>query len=281
MTKIAILTDSSADINDIEAKSNDIHVVRMPISINDVEYIEHDTISYNEFVEKMRQDSVCKTSQPSIGATINMYKKLLKDYDHIIHVPLSSALSGTYETALTLIEDFNNKITVLDAKHVTVPLAILCKQIRGLINEGKSVEQIKDIVENKTDFWATLLPDDLKYLKRGGRISHAAALLGNLLKIVPILKVENGGIDVYDKVRTKSKAIKVALEATTNVPNCSDYLWIVIHADCLELAQSVAKDLEEITGEKVHLDIIGSVVMSHTGPGTIGIGRIKKIENVY
>ena len=281
MKKIAILTDSSADISENDAKINDIHIVRMPIIIDNVEYIEHDTITYEEFVIKMRNKAICKTSQPSVGATLEIYKKLLKEYDHIIHVPISSGLSGTYETAISLAREFDNKITVLDCKHVTYPLARLCIQIRGLVNEEKTVEQIKDIVENKTEFWATLLPHDLSYLKRGGRISSSAALLGNLLKIVPILKVENGVIDVYDKVRTEHKAYKVGIQATCSVDNYSDYIWAIIHADCFDKAQDIAKLVQEITNEQVSIEKMGSVVMSHTGPGTIGISRIKKINNVY
>lgn len=281
MKKIAILTDSSANISELEAKNNEIYVVRMPIIINDKEYIEGETITYKEFIGEMENKAICKTSQPSVGKTLEIFDALLKDYEHIIFIPISSGLSGTYSTSMTLVKEYDNKVTVLDAKHVTYPLAILCMQVRGLINEGKTIEQIKDIVENKSEFWGVLLPDNLEYLKRGGRISSSAALLGNLLKIVPILKVENGLIDVYDKVRTKSKAIKVAIDAVTNVPNHDDYIWLVIHADYNQQAELIQKEMLETIKQPVLINTIGSIVMSHTGPKTLGIARIKKINNVY
>lgn len=275
--KIALMVDSGADISAQEAQELNIHVIRMPLMIDDKQYIEEDEINMVQFIEKMKQGAICKTSQPSIGNLMEMFEKLLNDNDHIIYLPLSSKLSGTYGTALQASKDFDGKVTVINAKHIAYVSTLLALEIRKMIENGKTPEEIKTIVETNSEMWACILPDDLVYLKRGGRISPVAATLGNLLKIVPILKVEDGAIDVHDKVRTRKKALTVALESVTKDVAANDYYWFVLHADCLDDALQTATSLESLINETVIVKPLRSVIMAHTGPNTIGVGRMKKV----
>ena len=277
MNKIALLTDSSANLDKDILKERSIYVLRMPVNIDGKEYIEEEDISYDEFIKDMRNKAICKTSQPPIGLMTETFKKLLETYDEIIYLPISSKLSGTYQTALNIAKDFDGKITVIDSLSTAYPLGVLCLDVKKLIDDGCTTAQIVEKFKTFDPLWAALLPQDLQYLKRGGRISSAGALLANLLKIVPILKVEDGAIDVYDKVRTFKKAIAVSIDAVVDVENIDDYHFLAIHSDCIEKGLQVKKDLEERINREVEFSTIGTIVSAHTGPDTIGIGRIKKL----
>lgn len=280
MYKIKVITDSSADITDIQAKELGIDVVRMPISLDDDEYIEAVDIDTSTFIRRMREGAIAKTSQASLGQVAAAWDKALKEYDEVIYVPISSGLSGAYASAKMLAEtDYVNKVTVIDVKSACYPLQETCRQIVQCIQDGKSAQEIKALFEEKSVMWAALIPEDMVYLKRGGRISSAAAALANLLKIYPILKVENGQIDVLNKVRTAKKAYRTAIDACfENIDNVEDYRWLIVEADAMETALQMKKEAEE--KYPVIFDIVPMhpIIMAHTGPGTIGIGRVSKVR---
>ena len=277
--KIAILTDSSCDINDEMAKELDIHVLRMPIVVDGKSYIEGVDIDLNGLKELFKAGKFAKTSQSTLGDLVNKYEELLKEYDEIIHIPLSSGLSGMYQTAYMLAQNYDNRIVVVDAKHACYPVTLLCLEAKKLLKEGKDIFEIKELIEKHAELTATIIPQDINYLKLGGRITAAAASLANLLKIVPILLLKNGVIDVYDKVRTEKRAIQRGIEPLLDTDNYSDYYWMIIHDERLEEAEVLKAQLEEITKEEVSIQKFGPVILSHTGPGTLAFGRIRKIIN--
>ncbi|MFI3283681.1 MAG: DegV family protein [Erysipelotrichaceae bacterium] len=277
MSKIALMVDSASGISKEESESLKIHVVRMPVMVDNQEYIDEETITLEAFTQHMRSGAICKTSQPPLGKIIEMYEQLLKEYDEIIYLPMSSKLSGTYQTALQASKAYDGRVTVIDSLHIAYVNIGLCEQVLKMISQGMTTSEIKEIVERDASMWACLLPDDLIHLKNGGRISAMAAALGNLLKIVPILKVEDGAIDVYDKVRTKRKALLMSIDAITKVENPEEYIWYVLHADCDEEAQKLANSIAEIVQQEVRVHPLGTIVMAHTGPDTIALGRMKKI----
>lgn len=280
MSKIKVITDSSADITDIQAKELGIDVVRMPISLDDDEYIEAIDIDTLTFIRRMREGAVAKTSQASLGQVAAAWDKALEEYDEVIYVPISSGLSGAYASAKMLAEtDYANKVTVIDVKSACYPLQETCRQIVQCIQDGKSSQEIKALFEEKSVMWAALIPEDMVYLKRGGRISSAAAALASLLKIYPILKVENGKIDVLDKVRTARKAHRTAIDACfENVEHLEDYRWLIVEADAMETALQMKKDAEEKYPVTFDIVPMHPIIMAHTGPGTIGIGRVTKVR---
>ena len=179
---------------------------------------------------------------------------------------------------LTASAAFDGRITVVDARFACYPLAWLCQWAQAQIQAGHSCEEIKNKIEEEADLWAALIPEKLEYLKRGGRISAAAAALGNLLKIVPILKVEHGGIDVLGKVRTVKKAYQVGLDAIAQVNDPSDYEWMIVEADMKEEAEDLKRQMEERIGQPVTIHAMGPIIMAHTGPRTLGYGRVKKLK---
>lgn len=278
MSKIAVLVDSSADITNEEAKQHGLHVIRMPLTIDSKEYMEMDDIQDEEFIQKMKNGAIVKTAQPILGNLVVMWKNLLKEYDEVLFIPISSKLSGTYGSAVLASKDFDGKVTVVDAKMACYPLQFLAIQAKDMGDKGYSATEIKEKIENGTEMFAVIIPETLTYLKNGGRISPAAAALGNLLKIIPILKVDDGAIDVLDKVRTIKKAYATGLEYAFNVENVDDYFWFLVHSDLEKTAEEFLPIVEEKCKHKIEIHPIRAIIMAHTGPGTIGFGRIKKID---
>lgn len=278
MNKIAILVDSSADITNEDAKALGIHVIRMPLTINNEDVMETDGISDEEFIRKMKEGATVKTSQPLLGNLVMKWKELLEDHDGVLFLPLSSRLSGTYSSAVLASLDFEGKVVVVDTKMACCPLQYIAEDAVKMVSEGYSLEEMKDKIEKETYMFACIVPDTLTYLKNGGRISPAAAALGNLLKIIPILKVEDGYIDVSDKVRTTKKAYLAAIDKVIDVENKDDYYWFVVHSDCENLANEYKTILEEKVNQEVTVKPIRAIIMAHTGPGTLGVGRLKKLK---
>lgn len=276
MKKYIIMTDSAADLSELEAKQLDLRVVRLPLSVNERTYKEEIDLTQSQLIQEMKNKAVVKTAQPVVGELLAQWENALSQAERILYIPLSSKLSGSFSSASALASQYEDRIVVVDAHLVAYPLQYVCTEARKHLDNGHSLEAVKDMIENQTYMYAALIPDNLDYLRRGGRISSAAAALGNLLKITPILKVEDGGIDVLDKVRTQKKAIQVALDSVTSVDNYDHYHWYVVEADASELADTVAAQLQDMVSQPVVIRPIFPIIMAHTGPGTIGVGRVKK-----
>ncbi len=278
MAKIRVVTDSSADITDEQAKALNIEVIRMPLVIDEVDYLENIDINREQFIDKMKGGSLVRTSQATLGSLTIAWDQILEEVDEIIYLPLSSGLSGAYSSGVMLAKtEYRGRVTVLDLKLACFPMQMVCRQIVKCIDNGMSSQEIKELFESKAMMWATLIPEDIIYLKRGGRISPAAAALANLLKIVPILKVENGSIDVHDKVRTNVKAYKVAIEAVFSIDNYDEYEYCIVDAGASEVAEKLKNDIESQYPVKVEVAKMYPIIMAHTGPGTICIARVKKV----
>lgn len=278
MKKIALMCDSSADITKEEAQELDIHVLRMPIIINGKEYTEEETIKDEDIIKALHAENKVTTTQPSLGELTAMWEKLLETHDEVFYLPLSKALSGTCRNALALSEQYKGKVTVVDSEYVCYPVIIQLKIAREMFEKGFTSQRVKEKLENESNMFAILIPETLTALKNGGRLSPAAAKLAGLLKIHPLLKVEHGAIDVQDKVRTIAKAYKEGIKVVLKGVNPEDYIWMIIDADNQEQSDLLKKELEEAIGQPVEQHHFKAVIMSHTGPGTIGFGRIKKMK---
>lgn len=275
--KIVILTDSGSDLTDERAQELGVSVLRMPLVIDGKEYIENDTISDAQVIEYLEKGATVKTSQPLMGQLVERVDSLLEEYDTVLFIPISSGLSGTYATACGLAKQYDGRLVVVDAKTVCGIAQLAIEASLKMIENGIDVMEIKRRLEEETEYSAILLPKNLNTLKNGGRVSPAVAAMGNLLKIVPLLKVENGCIDVYDKVRTLKKAYATTIDYVASIDNKDDYTFMLIYVeDVKELALQQAKALEEATGQPVRIEKFRSIIFSHTGPGTIGMGYIKK-----
>ncbi|MCI8850792.1 MAG: DegV family protein [Erysipelotrichaceae bacterium] len=280
MKKVAFLCDSSADISAQQAKALDIHVIRMPIIIDGISYTESETIQDQDLIQALKANKKITTTQPSLGEIITMWEELLKTHDEVFYLPLSKELSGTCRNAIQLASQvpFCGKVIVVDSTFACFPIVKMLEIARDMYAKGYSGTEIKRKIEEEGELFAILIPENLNALKNGGRISPAAAALAGLLKIHPLLKVENGAIDVQDKVRTLSKAYKAGIEACVKDINTDDYLWMIIDADNRKASDELKGMLEEACHQSVEQCVFKAVLLAHTGPGTIGFGRIKKIK---
>ncbi|MGL5540970.1 MAG: DegV family protein [Erysipelotrichaceae bacterium] len=278
MNKVALVCDSSADISKEEAAELGVHVIRMPVIVDGVEYVDQETISTQELVHHLSLNHKVTTTQPSPGQFLACWDELLETYDQVLYYPLSKNLSGTCASAMQLAQEYEGRVVVIDSTFVCQPLVVMLKWAKDLLNQGKSAQEIKTLFETQGELYALLIPKTLTTLRAGGRISAAAAALGGLLKIQPILTVENGAIDVFDKVRTLKKAYHVAAKHIQEVDDPSHYVWMVIHLNNEENALHIKAELEQQTGQPVLLTQFMAVISAHTGDGTIGIGRIKKVN---
>lgn len=277
--KTALLCDSSADVTEEEAKELGIHVLRMPVIIEGKEYLEGVSVFDSDILEALRAQKKITTTQPSAGEIMRKWEELLQDHDEVFYLPLSRALSGTCANAIRLAKErYEGRVIVVDSTFVCYPVIYMLKAAREMLEKGYTCAQIKEKIENEGELFAILIPENLNALKNGGRISPAAAALAGMLKIHPLLKVENGGIDVQDKVRTAAKAYRVGIDCVLKDVDPEDYDWMIIHADNPKVCDQLQSLLEEACGRPVDRRVFRAVIMAHAGEGTIGFGRIRKLK---
>lgn len=214
MGKIAILTDSNSGITQKQAQELGVHVIPMPFYINGEMYLEDINLSQEEFYQKLEEDADISTSQPSIGEMTEKWNTLLKEYDQIVFIPMSSGLSGTRQTATMLANDYDGKVEVVDNQRISVTQRQSVLDAKMLAQKGKSASEIKEILEKvkmESSIYITL--ETLKYLKKGGRITPAAAAIGTILNLKPVLQIQGEKLDAYAKARGKAPAKKIMLKA--------------------------------------------------------------------
>lgn len=277
---IKIITDSSCDLGINFIEENNIELIPLLLNL-DGETINDDlgkSLGYREFYEKLRAGSMPSTSQINIYTFEEKFKELLDEGYEILYIGLSSALSGTFNSANMarnniLEENPNAKIAVVDSISVSMGLGMLIKKACKMIEEGKMIEDIVQwIEENKNKVIHAILVDDLKHLKRGGRVSASTAAVGSILNIKPLLKLNNSGaVEAAEKIKGKKKALKrlasIVKEKAINIEN--EILYIM-HGDALEEAEYLKETiLQELNFKEVKIEYIGTVIGTHGGPGTI------------
>ena len=213
--KTAIVTDSNSNITQKEAKELGIKVVPMPFLIDGKQYLDDVNLSQEEFYEKLRGDVQISTSQPSTYDVGEIWTELLKEYDKIIHIPMSSGLSETCNTLTHFAEsEFKDKVYVIDNQRISITMRQADLDALKMTKEGKTAEEIRDyLLATKMQSSIYIMVDTLKYLKRGGRITPAVAMIGTLLKIKPVLQIQGYKLDQYAKVRKLAEAKKVMSDA--------------------------------------------------------------------
>ena len=285
MKKVAVVTDSNAGIRQKEAKELGIFVLPMPFTIDDQTYYEDINLTHEEFFEKQLNGAEIFTSQPVVGNVKELWDQILKDYDEIVHIPMSSGLSGSCQTAMMLAQEYDNRVFVVDSQRISVTQKYDVIDAKRLADQGKSGQEISDILtENKLNASIYITVNTLDYLKKGGRITPAAALLGGMLKIKPILQIQGEKLDSFAKTRTMARGTKIMKESITkdikelfgddyhNVHICVAYNYD--EAPALELK----KELEELyPGENIICDPLSLSVSCHIGPHSLAIAICKKI----
>ena len=289
MGKVVILTDSSSGIRQAEAQQLGISVLPMPFFINGETLFEDINLTQDTFYEHLTDGAEISTSMPAVGDLTDRWDELLKEYDEIVYIPLSSGLSSSCETATALSsdEEYEGKVFVVNNQRISVTQKQSVFDAIRLAESGKSGKEIKDILEDaKFQSSIYIMVDTLYYLKKGGRITPAVAMLGNLLKIVPVMKLNyelGGKIDSLDKVRTVKKANLRIIEHMVDEckVNNHDYIFAIEHVLAEELAQTMKQVLIDKIGEcQIVVRELPSVVGAHMGVGGIGYQYIRKYEGV-
>lgn len=288
MSKVAIVTDSNSGITQKRGEELGIYVLPMPFFIDGELYLEDITLSQEQFYEKLGADSEISTSQPSPGDVMDLWDKLLVDYDEIVCIPMSSGLSSTCETALSLAQDYDEKVQVVNNQRISVTQEQSVYDAIKLREEGKSAAEIRQVLEKeKMQASIYITVDTLKYLKKGGRITPAAAAIGTVLNLKPVLQIQGEKLDAFAKARTmkQAKSIMVAaitkdLEERFGDRTGKNVHLAVAHTDNQEEADEFAKELRELfpaTGEIVIAPLSLSV-SCHIGPGSLAVACSKVIE---
>ncbi len=205
--KIAIVSDSNSGLEENLQKKYDIHIIPMPFIVDGNEYHENKDLTHKEFYKYLQENKDVSTSQPSEYEVTSVWDELLKEYDEIVHIPMSSALSMSTESAKKYAERYNGKVQVVDNKRISVTLKPTLIEARYLANESKTAKEIKEILEKNSGLNSIyIMVPTLKYLKKGGRITPAAAALGALLGIKPVLTIQCGKLDTFAKVLNVKQA---------------------------------------------------------------------------
>ncbi len=214
MKRIAIVTDSNSGITQTEAKQLGISVLPMPFFIDDTLYFEDITLTQEAFYEKLLQDADISTSQPSLGDVTQLWDQLLQEYESVLHIPMSSGLSSSCQSARMLADDYDGRVVVVDNQRISVTQRQSVRDAMALAESGHSAEEIRAILEEqKLQASIYISLETLKYLKKGGRITPAAAAIGTVLNLKPVLQIQGEKLDAYAKVRGKKAARRTMIEA--------------------------------------------------------------------
>ena len=285
MSKVAIVTDSNSGITQKRGEELGIYVLPMPFFIDGELYLEDITLSQEQFYEKLGADSEISTSQPSPGDVMDLWDKLLEDYDEIVCIPMSSGLSSTCETALSLAQDYDEKVQVVNNQRISVTQEQSVYDAIKLRDEGKSAAEIRQVLEKeKMQASIYITVDTLKYLKKGGRITPAAAAIGTVLNLKPVLQIQGEKLDAFAKVRGWKAAKKTMLNAIEK--DLTDRFADVKDQMVLGMAYTCSKEEAEEWKNEIQTRfpdyelVEGSLSLSiacHIGPGAMAITCMKRV----
>ncbi len=289
MAKIAIVTDSNSGITQEEAANLGIYVLAMPFIIDGTTFFEDTTLSREQFHRKLSSDADISTSQPAPESVTSLWDELLNNYDYILHIPMSSSLSGSCSSAYGLAQEYDGKVKVVDNKRISITQRQAVLDAIALVKRGKTVEEACEILMNDTyNTSIYVLVDTLKYLKKGGRITAAAAALGTLLRIKPVLTIQGGKIDAFAKARTTKQGKEIMLQALKQdietrfggITKRSDMRFRITQYNNMEVALQIKAEIEEMYPQygAVEIDGLSLSVCTHVGPGTVGVAVIKNLD---
>ena len=288
MSKIAIVTDSNSGITQSQAKKLGLHVLPMPFMIDGETYFEDINLSQSEFYAKLASGATISTSQPSPEAVMNLWDKLLAEYDEIVHIPMSSGLSGSCQSAMMLAQDYDGKVQVVNNQRISVTQRQSCLDAQMLAGKGMNAAEIKDALE-KDKFNSTIyiMLDTLYYLKKGGRITPAAAAIGTMLKLKPVLQIQGDKLDAFAKARTSNQGKSIMINAIKNdietrfggLKNYKENIYLqAAYTTDKETAESWKAEISKaLPGVEIHMDPLSLSVACHIGPGALGVTCCKKM----
>ncbi|MCD7867057.1 MAG: DegV family protein [Clostridiales bacterium] len=287
MGKVAIVTDTNSGITLEQGKEMGISVIPMPFYINDKMYLEGITLTQEEFYERLKNDEPISTSQPSPAEVCELWDKLLKDYEGVVHIPMSSGLSASCSTAMGLAADYDGRVQVVDNQRISVTMRQSVLDALALAAAGKNAVEIKEVLmKEKFESSIYITLETLKYLKKGGRVTPAAAALGTMLNLKPVLQIQGEKLDSFAKARGKKQARKVMIRAMRDDFAGRFARYVEKGEMCLEIAYSGnpeeamdwKREVEEaFPGYDIYMDPLSLSIACHIGYGALAIASSKRV----
>ena len=288
MSKIAVITDSNSGITFEEAKELGVKVVPMPFLINGETYFEEISLSQEEFYKHLDDDVDISTSQPSPEDVMKVWEEALEEADSVVYIPMSSGLSGSCQTAVMLSEEYDGRVQVVDNQRISVTQRQSVLDAIELAEAGWKGADIKEYLEKvKFESSIYIMLDTLKYLRKGGRITPAAAALGSALRLKPVLQIQGEKLDAFTIARTKKQGVSKMLQAIEDdinnrfggMENISNIHLEIAHTQNEEAAEELKKTVMERFGvDKVDVYPLSLSVSCHIGPGSLALACTKAIE---
>lgn len=288
MRKIAVITDSNSGITFEEAKELGVKVVPMPFLINGETYFEEISLSQEEFYKHLGDNIDISTSQPSPEDVMKVWEEALEEADSVVYIPMSSGLSGSCQTAVMLSEEYDGRVQVLDNQRISVTQRQSVLDALELANAGWEASDIKEYLEKvKLESSIYIMLDTLKYLRKGGRITPAAAALGSALRLKPVLQIQGDKLDAFTIARTKKQGLNKMIQAMEDdinnrfggMDNIDNIHLAVAHTQNEEAALELKKTVMDKFGVS-HVDLypLSLSVSCHIGPGSLAIACSKAID---
>ena len=291
MNKVAVITDSNSGITQMQAKELGIQVVPMPFLVNGDTYYEDISMSQEEFYEYLAKGAEVMTSQPTPETLMELWRNTLKEYEEIVYIPMSSGLSSSCGTASMLAyeDEFEGKVFVVDNQRISVTQRQSVLDAMALAEKGYDGAKIKEILlREKFESSIYIMVDTLSYLKKGGRVTPAAAAIGTVLRIKPVLQIQGEKLDAYAKVKTLKqakqtmiKAVRKDLEERFHDPDGDNFYLEIAHTANQEEADLFKSELEqEFPGHEIWVDPLSLSVSCHIGPGALAFAISKRVEEL-
>lgn len=289
MNKVAVVSDSNSGIVQEDAKKLGVYILPMPFFINNETYNEGVDLTQEQFYEMLKGGCEISTSMPSVGSVTDLWDDLLKEYDEIVHIPMSSGLSSSCETAIMLAQDYDGKVQVVNNQRISVTQRQSVIDAKRLAEQGKGAADIKEILEReKMESSIYIMVDTLSYLKKGGRITPAAVALGTLLKLKPVLQIQGEKLDAFAKARTVKQAKSIMIEAMKNDfanrfhdPEGKHMYLEMAYTYDLEAAEAFREEVKAaFPGLEIVLDPLSLSVSCHIGPGALAVACSKEIPEL-
>lgn len=288
MSRVVVVTDSNSGITQAEAKELGVVVMPMPFYINEEMFYEDIDLTQEQFYAKLAEGGDIKTSMPLVGDVTDKWDELLKEYDEIVYIPMSSGLSSSCETAYMLSQDYDGKVQVVNNQRISVTMRQSVLDAKAMADSGKTAGEIKDILEDeKFNSSIYIMVDTLTYLKKGGRITPAAAALGALLKLKPVLQIQGEKLDAFAKARTVKQAKSIMIEAMKSdfqkrfdSPDGAKMNLEIAYTFDKEAAEAFKAEVQEaFPNNEIVMNPLSLSVSCHIGPGALAIACSKKINN--
>lgn len=284
--KIAVVTDSNSGITQKESKELGVFVLPMPFMIDEMEFFEDINLTQEEFYERLENNAQVVTSQPSPDSVMKFWNEILENYDEIVHIPMSSGLSGSCQTSSMLAQEYDGRVHVVNNQRISVTQRQSCIDAVRLAERGMDAEEIKDFLEkDKFNSSIYIMLDTLEYLKKGGRITPAAAAIGSLLRLKPVLTIQGEKLDAFAKARTTSQGKSMMVSAIRKDMEerfggaTKENMWLQIaYTKDREMAELFWKEIQETFPDfDVVIQPLSLSVACHIGPGALAIACCKKI----